>query len=93
MRDHFIFDDLRLIARYGERVQLLNLESLSCRIDKGDMILVFKILHGFLEHVQWCDVFQMADTTRLRGHSLKLEKERMRFDQRKFTFSQRVVSM
>ncbi len=37
---------------YEERAQLLNLDSLSCRMDKGDMILVYKIPHGFLEGVQ-----------------------------------------
>ncbi len=59
---------------YEERAQLLNLDSLSCRMDRRDMILVYKILHGFLEGVQWQDFFQMADTSRLRGHPLKLRK-------------------
>ncbi len=40
---------------YEERAQLLHLDSLSCRMDKGDMILVYKILNGFLEGVQWQD--------------------------------------
>ncbi len=56
-------------------------------------ILVYKILHGFLEGVQWQDFFQMVDTSRLRGHPLKLRKNRSRLDLRKFTFSQRVVNM
>ncbi len=43
--------------------------------------------------VQWQDFFQMADTSRLRGHPLKLRKDRSRLDWRKFTFSQRVVNM
>ncbi len=59
----------------------------------GWMILVYKILHGFLEGVQWQDFFQMADTSRLRVHPLKLRKDRSRLDLRKFTFSQRVVNM
>ncbi len=62
-------------------------------MDKGGMILVYKTLHGFLEGVQWQDFFPMADTSRLRGHSLKLRKDRSRLDLRKFTFSQRVVNM
>ncbi len=62
-------------------------------MNKGDMILVHHILHGSLEGVQWRDFFQMADTSRLRGHSLKLKKERSRLDLRQFTFSQRVVNM
>ncbi len=57
------------------------------------MILVYKILHGFLEGVQWQDFFQKSDTSRLRGHPLKLRKNRSRLDLRKFTFSQRVVNM
>ncbi len=31
---------------YEERAQLLNLYSFSCGIDKGDMMLLYKILHG-----------------------------------------------
>ncbi len=57
------------------------------------MILVYKILHGFLEGVQWQDFFQVDDNSRLRGHPLKLRKNRSRLHLRKFTFSQRVVNM
>ncbi len=34
------------------------------------MTLVYKILYGFLEGVQWQDFFQVADTSKLLGHSL-----------------------
>ncbi len=78
---------------YEERAEVLNLDSLSCRMDKRDMILIYKILHGFLEGVQWQDFFKMADTCRLRGHPLKLRNDRSRLDLRKFTFSQRVVNL
>ncbi len=50
-------------SEYEGRVQFLKLDSLSCRMNKGDMILVYKILHGSLEGVQWRDFFQMADTS------------------------------
>ncbi len=59
---------------------------------KGDMILANKSFHGFLEGFQWLDFFQMADTSRLRGHSLKLRKDRSRLDLHNFTYSQRVVN-
>ncbi len=62
-------------------------------MDKGDLILVYTIFHCFLEVVQWQDFFQMADSSSLRGHPLKLRKDRSRLDLRKFTFSQRVVNM
>ncbi len=78
---------------YEERAQLLNVHSLSCRMAKGDMILVYKILHGFLEGVQWRNFFQMGDASRLRGHPLKLRKDRSRLDLCKFTFIRRVVNM
>ncbi len=62
-------------------------------MNKGDMILVYNILHRYQEGVQWRDIFQMTDTSRLRGHSLKMKKVRPRLDLRKFTFSQRAVNM
>ncbi len=62
-------------------------------MNKGDIILVYKIFYGSLEGIQWRDVFQMADTSGLRGHSLKLKKERPRLHLRKLTFNQRVVSI
>ncbi len=78
---------------YKERAQLLNLDSLSCRMDMADLILVYKILLGFLEGVQWQNFCLMADTSRLRGHPLKLRKDRSRLDLRKFTFSHRIVNI
>ncbi len=33
-------------SQYEERVQLLKLDSLFCRMNKGDMIQAYKILHG-----------------------------------------------
>ncbi len=62
-------------------------------MDKGDMMLVYKILHGFLEGVQLQNFFRKADASRLRGHPIKLRKDRSRLDLLKVTFSQRVVNM
>ncbi len=57
------------------------------------MILVYEIDHGFMEGVPFQGFFQMADTSRLREHPLKLRKDRLRLDLRKFTFNQTVVNM
>ncbi len=70
-------------TEYEGRAELLNLV----------LILGYGIPHGFLEDVQWQDFFQMADTSRLQGHPLKRRKDRSRLDLRKFTFSQRVLTM
>ncbi len=50
----------------------------------GDMIYIYKILHGLLESIQLCDVFQMADVFKLRRHSLKPKKVQIRLDLRKW---------
>ncbi len=62
-------------------------------MDKGDIILAYKILQCFLVGVQWRNFFKVADTSRQRGHTLKLRKERSRLDLHKFSFSQRAVNM
>ncbi len=47
-------------TEYDDKVQLLNPDSSSCRMDKGDMILVYEMPHGFLEGVPLRDLFCMA---------------------------------
>ncbi len=39
-------------CEYEERVKLLKRDELPCRMNKGDMILVYKIIHGALKGVQ-----------------------------------------
>ncbi len=62
-------------------------------MNKGDNILVDKILHGFLEGFEWMDFLQMADSSRLQGHQLNLGKGRSRLDLRKLTLSQKMESV
>ncbi len=62
-------------------------------MNKGDMILTYKILPGPLEGMLWREFFQMADKSRLRRHSMELKKGRSRLDLPKRTFSQRVVNL
>ena len=55
---------------------------------RGDLIEVFKILKGY-ENIDQEVFFDMSQSS-LRGHSLKLNKKRVRLDVAKFSFSNRV---
>ena len=75
---------------YEERLRRLNLISLEMRRLRGDLIEVFKIMHG-MEGLKPESMFQLAAHSNTRGHTLKIYKQRSRLDCRKFFFSQRIV--
>ena len=78
---------------YTERRRILNLESLSMRRDKRDLVEVFKMMKGFTPLV-FSDFFVRADLSRTRGHSAKLgykDARTWRGNRRKFYFSNRVI--
>ncbi len=52
--------------------KLPNVDTLYLRIDKGDTILVYKILYRFLVDVQWREFFLVVDSSRPRRQSMKL---------------------
>jgi len=58
---------------------------------RGDLTEVFKILKEYENIDQEVMFFDMSQS-RLRGHSLKLNKKRVRLDVAKFSFSNRVVN-
>ena len=64
---------------------------LEVRRIRGDLIEVYKILHG-LDHLEATKFFSLS-TTSTRGHSLKLFKKSMwkGLQLRKYFFSQRVI--
>ncbi|BHF62260.1 hypothetical protein SprV_0200524100 [Sparganum proliferum] len=77
---------------YETRLANLNLFPLSYRQLRGDLIQAFRIVRD-----QGCclasgDFFELATTTNLRGHPLKLRVTGARLDTRKFFLSNRVVS-
>ena len=77
---------------YLERLKKLGLTSLKDRRVRGDMIEVYKLISG-KEQIESGQFFTLADNRYgLRGHELKIAKERARLDTRKFFFSQRVVN-
>jgi len=73
-----------------ERLKILGLTMLETRRLRGDLIEVFKILKGYENIAQ--EVFFDVSQSSLRGHSLKLNKKRVRLDVAKFSFSNRLVN-
>src|SRR5208282_1822858 len=78
---------------YDERLKRLGLTTLQKRRARGDLIEVYRIVTG-RERIAKEQFFGQAENNHgLRGHSMKLKKERSRLDIRKFFFSQRVVKL
>ena len=73
-----------------ERLRALNLPSLEYRRRRGDMIQVFKIIHG-LDRIP-SDTFFEHSSANTRGHSLKLTKHRCLTKLRQDAFSQRIIN-
>ena len=69
---------------YEERLRCLGLLSLEKRRLRGDMIEVYKIMHG-LEKVEKEVLFSLSHNTRTRGHSMKLVSSRVRTDKENTT--------
>ena len=55
---------------YTDRLGRLNLESLESRRVKADLVLLFKVIHGFVD----IDCNGMFDTQTARGHDLHIRK-------------------
>ncbi|BHF76699.1 hypothetical protein SprV_0501979800 [Sparganum proliferum] len=77
---------------YETRLANIDLFPSSYRQLRGDLIQAFRIVRN-----QGCclasgDLFELATTTNLRGHPLKLRVTGARLDIRKFFFSNRVVA-
>ena len=75
---------------YCDRLKALKLPSLYYRRARGDMIEVYKYLHGIYKVNKM--PLQMDHNTVTRGHSLKLKKEHMTARQRRSYFRHRVVN-
>ena len=58
---------------YIDRLMSLNLPSLLYRYKRGDLIFLFKLLHGYFE-LDYSNFFTYSHNTHTRGHSFKLLK-------------------
>ena len=75
---------------YGNRLRALDLPSLEYRRKRGDMILTFKLLNGFMD-TDPSLLFEL-NQNKTRGHKLKLFKKRCNLGIRKAFFTQRIVN-
>jgi len=77
---------------YETRLKRLGIYSLERRRLRGDLIETFKILTG-KERIDSSNFFELSETTSgLRGHSLKLYKQRCCTTVRQCFFSSRVIN-
>ncbi|BHF70839.1 hypothetical protein SprV_0401389200 [Sparganum proliferum] len=76
---------------YETRFSNLGLFPLSYRQLRGDLIQTFRILRGHDCCLVPADFFELATTTNLRGHPLKLRVTGAKLDIRKYFFSNRVI--
>ena len=76
---------------YESRLKALNLPTLTYRRLRGDIIDVYKYLHGIFTFSH--DMFNQDLYEGTRGHSLKLFKDRSKRELRRHFFSQRVINI
>ena len=76
---------------YEDRLKKLKLPTLTYRRHRGDQIETYKILHQKLD-INPNVFFNRNTTSRTRGHSLKIEKPRVKTTLRARTFSNRVIN-
>ena len=76
---------------YEDRLVSLQLQSLYCRRQRGDLIEAFKILNDFT-NVQMGAAFTLNTTQFTRGHPFKFVKSRCNLELRRHFFTNRVVT-
>lgn len=77
---------------YENRLKALNLPTLEYRRKRGDLIIVYKLLHNLLD-LDFKNFFTLATTPHdLRQHPLKIQKPRATKNIRQKSFSHRVIN-
>jgi len=79
---------------YEERLRAMDLPSLEQRRERGDLIQVYKLVHGMdVVDNRKLVLREEGDMRTMRSHSRKLRKGRCMKDVKKFSFPQRCVEM
>ena len=76
---------------YEERLQILGLPSLYHRRRRGDMIMVYQVLHDGVD-MDAAKLFTIAEDRSTRGHQWKLAKPRANSRVRRNAFSVRIIN-
>ena len=77
---------------YQDRLEALKIPTLSYRRLRGDLIQMYKIMHG-VNDVQKEAFFEMSnEETGTTGNSMKIQKRHARLNIRKNSFTHRIVS-
>jgi ribonuclease P/MRP protein subunit RPP40 len=77
---------------YPDRLRTLSLTTLTYRRLRGDMVEVYKILHGRYDSRAGHTLLHRSINHRTRGHPFKLEKQHCRRNVRLHSFGHRVIS-
>ena len=77
---------------YEDRLERLDLYSLFCRRQRGDLIEVFKILNNYYD-IEPSTFFTINNSSITRGHQFKLFKVRSRLMIRQHFFTNRIVNL
>ena len=77
---------------YSDRLKACNLFTLHYRRIRGDMIETYKILTGKYD-IETAPSLVGVCSSVTRGDSLRLQKNRTKYDLRKFRFANRIVNI
>jgi len=77
---------------YEDRLKKLDIPTTRFWRCRGDMIEVFKILHGIYDKSVTTQLLTLMEGSITRGHHMKLCKHQSRLDIRKHSFLMRIVN-
>ena len=77
---------------YEERLKEMNLPTLEDRRERGDLIMLFKMING-IEKLDRENLFVREQREGLRGHCKRLRKETCLRDKKKYSFPHRTIDL
>ena len=78
---------------YVERLKYLKLSTLRFRRCRGDMIETYKLLTHRYDNRNGLPLLQLDSNDHTRGNDMKLVKNHVRYDMRKYFFTCRIINL